>query len=583
MNMKRLISLILIACSFVSTDVQANNLDPYSFMTKIGKGKPFPIIIKDKVPDYLNYESGVVYTPGLNTKERDLDILYHADHKTVKRPAIVIIHGGGWKSGDSTRGHEIMAIYATQGYVTLSTNYRLSGTAIAPAAVHDCKLAIRWTRANAEKYGIDPYRIGCTGGSAGGHLTAMMAVTDPSDDVEGPYLEDYSSAVQAAMPLSGVYNLGGSDRRFIDPFLGGKLGNRKEGLTEQMSPEVLVRPEKRETIPPMLIVHSDKEMVPVVQFNRFVAALKKIRRKEETILLPGKGHGHKLICVPEVREAANKFFRKHLNPQLPVVAEKSEDEKLHVVLLADEKDHGPAGNGLHDYPLWQKRWALLLGEEEASKEKQVNRVGPPEKNKDDYKGMPHVQVTTAWHWPSEEQFQTADVIAAYCYVEWNDERLAQVRRYLEDGGGLVLIHSATWTRPKPLRDRVAEVIGVGGFELFRHGAVKLDLVAPEHPICAGLPETIILEDDETYWPPTPIMEGVTVLTTSMEDKAKRGSTPRAAQPMFWCYELGEGRVFGCVPGHSAKTFDNPVFRKLLFRGIAWTARENPLLFDEPGR
>jgi CubicO group peptidase (beta-lactamase class C family) len=309
--------------------------------------------------------------------------------------------------------------------------------------------------------------------------------------------------------------------------------------------------------------------------------------------------------------------------------EQPSSEKLHVVLLADEKDHGPAGNGLHDYPLWQKRWALLLGGEKASEEKQVKLVGPPEKNRDYRKGMPHVELATAWHWPSEEHFQTADVIVAYCYLEWTDERLAQIRRYLEGGGGLVLIHSATWTRPKTWRDDVAEVIGVGGFELFRHGAVQLEMVAPEYPICTGLPETIILKDDESYWPPTPIMEGVTVLATSVEDKAKRGSTlrsvsenpvvgprasgfvtgkdgeagdiavyrrysrtqssrktsrskpdrilrqaPRAAQPMFWCYELGEGRIFGCVPGHSAKTFDNPMFRKLLFRGIAWTAGEN---------
>ncbi|HEC04403.1 MAG TPA: hypothetical protein ENI81_12790, partial [Phycisphaerales bacterium] len=253
--------------------------------------------------------------------------------------------------------------------------------------------------------------------------------------------------------------------------------------------------------------------------------------------------------------------------------EQPSSEKLHVVLLADEKDHGPAGNGLHDYPLWQKRWALLLGGEKASEEKQVNLVGPPEKVTDYRKGMPHVELATAWHWPSEEHFQTADVIVAYCYLEWTDERLAQVRRYLEDGGGLVLIHSATWTKPKPSRE-VAEVVGVGGFKLFRHGMVQMEVPASEHPICAGLPETIILEDDETYWPPTPIMESVTVLATSVEDKAKRGSTPRAAQPMFWCYELGEGRVFGCVPGHSAKTFDNPLFRKLVFRGIAWTAGEN---------
>ena len=317
--MKCLTLLILIACSIASGGVYANNLDPYSFMTKIGKGKPFPNIIEEKVPAYLKYESGVVYTPGPDTERRDLDILYHADHKTAKRPAIVIIHGGGWKSGDRTRGHEIMAIYATQGYVTISINYRLSGMAIAPAAVHDSKLAIRWTRANAEKYGIDPERIGCTGGSAGGHLTAMMAVADPSDGVEGPYLEDYSSSVQAAMPLSGGYDMRGSDPRFIDPFLGGKYGSRKKGLTDQMSPTVLLRPVKKESIPPMLIVHSDKEMVPVEQFEGFVAALNKIGRKEETILLPGKGHGHKLIRVPKVRKAADKFFRQHLDPQPPAL------------------------------------------------------------------------------------------------------------------------------------------------------------------------------------------------------------------------------------------------------------------------
>jgi len=299
--------------------------------------------------------------------------------------------------------------------------------------------------------------------------------------------------------------------------------------------------------------------------------------------IPGaRGQPHTIIKYAGhfLQEDASEQLATLINDLIASDAEQPSIEKLHVVLLADEKDHGPAGNGLHDYPLWQKRWALLLGGEEASKEKQVNRVKPPEKNKDDYKGMPHVQVTCAWHWPSKKHFQTADVIVAYCYLKWTDERVVQVRRYLEGGGGLVLIHSATWTRPKPVRSDVAEVVGVGGFELFRHGVVQLEMLAPEHPICAGLPETIVLANDETYWPPTPIMESVTVLATSVEDKAKKRSTPRAAQPMFWCYELGEGRVFGCVPGHIAKTFDNLLFRKLLFRGIAWTTGENQLPFDE---
>jgi type 1 glutamine amidotransferase len=264
---------------------------------------------------------------------------------------------------------------------------------------------------------------------------------------------------------------------------------------------------------------------------------------------------------------------------IAAAAEKPNIERLHVVLLADEKDHGPAGNGLHDYPLWQKRWALLFGGEEASDARQVNLVGPPDESIDYRKGMPNVKVSTASHWPSDGQFQTADVIVAYCYLQWTDQRLAQVRRYLQEGGGLVLIHSATWTKPKP-SDEVAKLVGVGGFRLFRHGAVRLNVTTPEHPICAGLPETITLEDDETYWPPTPIMEGVTVLATSVEDKARRGSTPRAAQPMFWCYEPGAGRVFGCVPGHCARTFDDAVFRKLLLRGVAWSAGESPLRFGE---
>ena len=249
----------------------------------------------------------------------------------------------------------------------------------------------------------------------------------------------------------------------------------------------------------------------------------------------------------------------------------------HIVLLAADKDHGPAGNGLHDYPLWQKRWTLLLGGKKDSDEKQVRLVGPS-LDTESFRGAPNVRVTTAWDWPSDDQFQSADVIVAYCYLDWTVNRIAQVRRYLEDGGGLVLIHSATWTKPKPSPE-VARVTGVGGFELYRHGPVRLDVVASKHPICSGLPATIVLDDDETYWPPVPTIDSVTVLATSIEENGARGSTPKSAQPMFWCYEPGRGRVFGCVPGHRVKTFDDPMFRTLLLRGIAWAAGESPRRLD----
>ena len=241
--------------------------------------------------------------------------------------------------------------------------------------------------------------------------------------------------------------------------------------------------------------------------------------------------------------------------------EKDASEGIHIVLLADAKDHGPAGNGLHDYPRWQKRWAVLLGGEEAATEKAENPARA---------GVAGVRVTTAWKWPSDDQFQTADVIVAYCYLAWNDERLAQVRRYLQAGGGLVLIHSATWTRPQPSRE-VAEMLGIGGFRRYRHGPVRLDIAAPDHPICQGLPEKILLDDDETYWPPTPMMDRVLVLASAGEPQESAGNAVKTAQPMFWCYEPGRGRVFGCVPGHRAETFDNPLIRRFLLRGIAWAA------------
>ena len=261
-------------------------------------------------------------------------------------------------------------------------------------------------------------------------------------------------------------------------------------------------------------------------------------------------------------------------------ADNAASKQMHIVLLADDKDHGPAGNGLHDYPLWQKRWALLLGGKEASEEKQLNPVGTPsEEDTESVRGAPDVHVTTAWDWPSDDQFQTADVIVAYCYLDWTEDRLAQVRQYLEDGGGLVLIHSATWTKPKPSPD-VGRVIGIGGFQLFRHGPARLEIAAPEHPICSGLPDTIVLDDDETYWPPTPMIDSVMVLATSIEEEGGAGGPPpKTAQPMFWCYEPGRGRVFGCVPGHRIKTFDDPMFRTLLLRGIAWAAGESPCRLD----
>ncbi len=240
--------------------------------------------------------------------------------------------------------------------------------------------------------------------------------------------------------------------------------------------------------------------------------------------------------------------------------------KLCVVLLADKKDHKV---NEHDYPLWQDRWALLLGGRAASEAKQVNLFGDAIADAQAVADAEQVEVLRATTWPTAEQFAKANVIVAFCYLPWNDAHKQELRRYLERGGGLVLIHSATWTKPKADPD-VAALVGVGGFTRWRHGELKLEIAATAHPICRGLPQRLTFLD-EPYWPPTPppVAGRVQALATSQEEDAATKQT--AVQPMFWTAETGRGRVFGCVPGHYTWTFDDPWFRLLLLRGIAWAA------------
>ncbi|MGA2173239.1 MAG: ThuA domain-containing protein [Sedimentisphaerales bacterium] len=248
---------------------------------------------------------------------------------------------------------------------------------------------------------------------------------------------------------------------------------------------------------------------------------------------------------------------------------------MNIVLLADVKDHG---ENEHDYPLWQKRWALLLGGRNAgdNKETQVNLFGPALGDYNEITGGgPYAKVETAWEWPSEEQFQTADVIVAFCYLKWNEQRIKQVESYLSSGKGLVVVHPASWTKPEPSPE-VAKLIGISGYKLYRHGIVDLKITAPEHPICLGLPEKIRF-DDEVYWP-AGIQTEIEVLGTS-DERGGGDSNDLKPQTIFWTHSFGKGRVFGCLPGHNNWTFDDPYFRILLLRGIAWAGGQSPYRFD----
>ncbi len=232
---------------------------------------------------------------------------------------------------------------------------------------------------------------------------------------------------------------------------------------------------------------------------------------------------------------------------------------LKVLLVAGPKDHGP---GEHDYPLWQKQWAPLLAK------------------------APGVTVATAFPWPTAAQWEGVDLAVFYLKTRWDAAQLEDIRKFQARGGGLVTIHWAIgcdqdWHRH------------AGHFGLsyrsasYRHGGVDLALALPDHPVALGLPKVMRFVD-EPYWPFIGDPRKVRVLATS-DEKIHRGDDRRnnpgdetvETVPVFWTYEP-EGtpaRVFVSIFGHYTWTFDDPYFRLLLLRGMAWAAKDHTYRFD----
>src|SRR5262249_36362207 len=129
------------------------------------------------IPDGVALEADLEYGRAVE-RSLTLDLFRPKNQGTRTLPVIVYIHGGGWQQGNKNEGHRVLSELVQSGnYAAVTIAYRLSGEAIWPAQIHDCKAAVRWVRASARKYGFDPDRIGACGGSAGGHLAAMLGVT----------------------------------------------------------------------------------------------------------------------------------------------------------------------------------------------------------------------------------------------------------------------------------------------------------------------------------------------------------------------------------------------------------------------
>jgi acetyl esterase/lipase len=245
---------------------------------------------------------GVTIIPDIAYREGNdawkLDLAMPTKHGNKPRPAIIFVHGGGWVSGDKRRANFLKPAleFAAKGYVCTTINYRLGGPK--QACIEDAKCSVRWLRANAKKYNVDPGRIGAYGNSAGAHLVAMLGICPASAGLEGdgPWRE-YSSMVQAVVASATPTRP--------------RVRGGSEDDAKKIAPMTYVAADA----PPFLLVHEESDRtVPVSNSDDFVKALRDAGAKDVTYMryTDGSGHGTFMANIKETGPAREKFFERTL-------------------------------------------------------------------------------------------------------------------------------------------------------------------------------------------------------------------------------------------------------------------------------
>ncbi len=234
-------------------------------------------------------------------------------------PLLINIHGGAFRAGSKEQG--VPVGYLRRGYAIASINYRLSQHALFPAQIQDCKAAVRWLRAHAAEYRIDPTRFAAWGSSAGGHLAAMLGTTGDFQEFDVGANLDQSSRVQAVVDYFGPTDFLQMDAHRLpngmvhdgadspeSQLVGGAI-QENPAKTTRANPITYVSPAD----PPFLIVHGDQDpLVPHHQSELLEAALKKAGVPVSFYTVKGAGHGG--FRDPKVEELTREFLAQQLRP-----------------------------------------------------------------------------------------------------------------------------------------------------------------------------------------------------------------------------------------------------------------------------
>lgn len=246
-----------------------------------------------------------------------------------KRPAVIFVHGGAWRSGSKNDFGFAARALARQGYVGFSVDYRLlhDGQNRFPAQIDDVQRAVRWVRAHAGDYGVDPARIGALGASAGGHLVALLGTTDTRDNSDAA-LSPYSSRVQCVVDLYGpsdftsALKLSEQERTASQASPGGQmvqefLGPLPENADNYRAASPLQHIDQKTV--PFLLFHGGKDaLVPLGQSQRLDAALRAKGIESKLVVFPEAGHGYQQpALLAQTFAGALEFFNRHLKNPAP--------------------------------------------------------------------------------------------------------------------------------------------------------------------------------------------------------------------------------------------------------------------------
>jgi len=269
---------------------------------------------KPLTPQGVECRDNIVYGTG-GGRELHADLYLPSEPVAARVPAVVYVHGGAWRGGDRAQFSRHAIVMAQRDVAGLCISYRFSGDAHYPAAVEDANCAVRFLRAFAEDLGVDAARLGMAGGSAGGHLAAMVATTCGTARLEGTGGHgDYSSDVQALVGFNPVLDVRGmAQHPAVVEFLGGTPREVGQAVYEDASP---IRHVDQHT-PPTLLLHGTADTtVPYEQSERFCEAVRAAGRHAELFTAEGAEHAffNTDPWFGPTLERMSEFFLKWLGP-----------------------------------------------------------------------------------------------------------------------------------------------------------------------------------------------------------------------------------------------------------------------------